>query len=198
MALDAPERGVQALWQAGWYQDAARCDSPNHNERPSAALVDLVVIHSISLPPGKYGGGEVFALFTNTLDLEADPYFDALNGLQVSSHFFIQRDGSVWQFVSCEQRAWHAGPSAYRGRGNCNDDSIGIELEGLEDSAFDNAQYEALFALCSAMLQILPIRHVAGHSHVAPGRKRDPGEAFDWARLQCALGSSPLLFPKKI
>ena len=147
----------------------------------------MLVIHSISLPPGQYGGEAVQALFTNQLDWDAHPYFSEIRGLQVSSHFYIERDGSLWQFVSADQRAWHAGQSEYRGRTNCNDDSIGIELEGLEGDVFENAQYAQLTRLCQSLQQRYPIAHVVGHEHIAPGRKQDPGPGFDWGRLHLAL-----------
>ena len=130
------------LWQQGWHPDAIRLDSPNFGPRPAQACIDLIVIHSISLPPGQYGGNEVQALFTNQLDASAHPYFEQLRGLQVSAHFYIRRDGQLWQFVSCDDRAWHAGASHYRGRSNCNDDSIGIELEGLEGEHFEDARHQ--------------------------------------------------------
>jgi len=142
---------------------------------PEGAHIDLVVIHSISLPPGVYGGPEVEALFTNTLDWDAHPYFEQIRGMEVSSHFFIRRDGRLIQFVSCDDRAWHAGRSHYRGRDNCNDDSIGIELEGLEGLTFEDAQYNTLINLCQAIATHYPLAHIAGHEHVAPGRKQDPG-----------------------
>ena len=176
-----------ALWQDGWYRFARRLDSPNFGPRPAGATIDLVVVHSISLPPGVYGGDEVQKLFTNTLDWDAHPYFKQIEGAQVSAHFYIRRDGALWQFVSCDQRAWHAGASQWRGRANCNDDSVGIELEGLEGERFEPAQYEALATVCAAIGQHYPIRHVAGHEHIAPGRKGDPGAEFDWARLRREL-----------
>jgi N-acetyl-anhydromuramoyl-L-alanine amidase len=182
------EDGGNALWAGGWYRFARRLDSPNFGPRPAGALVDLIVVHSISLPPGVYGGDEVQRLFTNTLDWEADPYFKTIEGMQVSAHFYIRRDGALWQFVSCDDRAWHAGPSSYRGRANCNDDSVGIELEGLEGETFEAPQYEALAALCSAIAQHYPVAHVAGHEHIAPGRKGDPGAGFEWGELQRSLG----------
>jgi AmpD protein len=172
------------LWAQGWYRFAHRLDSPNFGPRPEGSAVDLIVLHSISLPPGVYGGDEVVRLFTNTLDWDAHPYFQQIRGAQVSAHFFIRRDGALLQFVSCDARAWHAGPSHWRGRANCNDDSIGIELEGLEGETFEAAQYEAIAALCAAIAQRYPIRHVAGHEHIAPGRKNDPGAGFDWAQLK--------------
>jgi len=184
-----------ALWQDGWYRFAHRLPSPNFGARPPGAQVDLIVIHSISLPPGRYGGEEVARLFTNTLDWDAHPYFQQIRGMQVSAHFFIRRDGALLQFVSCKQRAWHAGASQYRGRGNCNDDSIGIELEGLEGETFEPAQYEGLAALCAAIAQHYPVRHVAGHEHIAPGRKQDPGAGFEWATLQRDLGWPADYFP---
>jgi len=188
---DAPA----TLWQDGWYRFARRLASPNRGPRPAGAQVDLIVVHSISLPPGQYGGEEVQQLFTNTLDWNAHPYFMGIEGLTVSSHFYIRRGGEVWQFVSCDERAWHAGASQYRGRPDCNDDSVGIELEGLEGARFEPAQYEAMAALCAAIGQRYPILHVAGHEHIAPGRKRDPGPGFDWQRLQRSLAWPPQYFP---
>jgi AmpD protein len=155
----------------------------------------LLVIHSISLPPGQYGGQEVQALFTNQLDWDAHPYFSQIRDLQVSSHFYIRRDGSLWQFVSADDRAWHAGQSEYRGRAQCNDDSIGIELEGLEGDAFEGAQYAQLARLCLDLHQHYPIAHIAGHEHIAPGRKHDPGAAFDWMRLQTSVKLPNRYFP---
>jgi len=156
----------------------------------------MVVLHSISLPPGIYGGDGVRQLFLNQLDANAHPYFKTIEGLQVSAHFYIQRGGELWQFVSCDARAWHAGASGYRGRDNCNDDSIGIELEGLEGDGFDDAQYESLQVVLAAITQHYPVAHVAGHEHIAPGRKKDPGHGFDWVRLQRAAGLSPQCFPE--
>jgi AmpD protein len=176
-----------ALWEGGWYRFARHLPSPNFGPRPPGARVDLVVLHSISLPPGVYGGDEVQRLFTNTLDWNAHPYFKSIEGLQVSSHFYVRRDGQLWQFVSCEDRAWHAGESFWRGRGNCNDDSIGIELEGIEGGPFEAAQYETLSDLCAALAADYPIAHVAGHEHIAPSRKQDPGAGFDWQRLRQSL-----------
>jgi AmpD protein len=189
-----PEAG-DALWSQGWYRFAHRIASPNFGARPEGSAVDLIVLHSISLPPGVYGGDEVERLFTNTLDWDAHPYFQQIRGATVSSHFFIRRDGALLQFVSCDARAWHAGPSCWRGRTNCNDDSIGIELEGLEGETFEAAQYEALGALCAAIGQHYPIRHVAGHEHIAPGRKNDPGPGFDWAAVKRDLGWPQEWFP---
>lgn len=186
-----------SLWRAGWYGYARQLTSPNFGPRPAGAIVDLIVVHSISLPPGRYGGDEVQQLFTNTLDWNAHPYFKQIEGMQVSSHFYIRRNGELWQFVSCDERAWHAGQSHYRGRGNCNDDSIGIELEGLEGGAFEQAQYESLGGLCAAIGQRYPIDHVAGHEHIAAGRKNDPGAGFDWGNLRGALGWAAERFPQQ-
>lgn len=175
------------LWQGGWYRPAHALASPNFGPRPAGVRVDLLVIHSISLPPGEFGNGNVQRLFTNQLDWDAHPSFESLRGLEVSAHFFISRSGELWQFVSCDERAWHAGRSHYRGRDNCNDDSIGIELEGLEGNLFEAAQYQALASLCTALLAAYPISHIAGHEHIAPGRKHDPGAGFDWPQLQAML-----------
>lgn len=183
------------LWHAGWYGLAQAQPSPNFGPRPAGAAIDLIVVHAISLPPGHYGGPEVPALFCNQLDWEAHPYFQSIRGLQVSAHFFIRRDGALWQFVSTDARAWHAGRSAYRGRDNCNDDSIGIELEGLEGQTFEAAQYRALSDLCQALRTRYPIAHVAGHEHIAPGRKHDPGAGFDWPRFRADLAWDPRCFP---
>jgi len=182
-------------WQAGWWSRALRIDSPNFGERPIHAQIDLLVIHSISLPPGVYGGPEIEALFTNQLESGAHPYFAQIRDMQVSSHFVIRRDGGLLQFVSCDKRAWHAGASHYRGRDNCNDDSIGIELEGLEGELFESAQYDTLFVLCTELVNNYPIAHIAGHEDIAPGRKLDPGAGFDWQLLQEKLILSNSFFP---
>lgn len=157
--------------------------------------IDLLVVHSISLPPGQYGTGCVQQLFSNQLDWDAHPYFETIRGLEVSAHFFITREGVVWQFVSCDARAWHAGASQWDGRTNCNDFSIGVELEGLEGLAFESAQYRSLGQLCQALAAHYPIAHIAGHEHIAPGRKQDPGPGFDWQRLQAPLQGLALQFP---
>ena len=182
-------------WDQGWHRSALRQPSPNFGPRPPAAQIDLIVVHSISLPPGEYGGPAVRQLFTNTLDWDAHPYYQGIRGLTVSAHFVIDRTGVLWQFVDCDQRAWHAGPSAYRGRAQCNDDSIGIELEGLEGERFEAAQYATLAWLCRDIARRYPVAHLAGHEHIAPGRKRDPGAGFDWAGLQQSLGWPPECFP---
>ena len=182
-------------WDGGWLRAAHRRPSPNFGPRPAAAVVDLALIHSISLPPGRYGGPEIEQLFTNRLDGDAHPYFAQLRGLEVSAHFLIRRDGGLLQFVCCDARAWHAGRSSLAGRDNCNDFSVGIELEGLEDEPFEPAQYEALAALCAALAQRYPIAQIAGHEHVAPGRKNDPGAGFEWHRLAGSLGWPAGRFP---
>jgi AmpD protein len=162
-------------------------DSPNQDERPPGTEISLVVLHSISLPPGEYGGDSIERLFTNCLDPEAHPYFREICGLKVSAHFLVRRDGSVVQFVPVERRAWHAGVSSWRGRERCNDFSIGIELEGAEEAPFEAAQYAALISLLKQLQAAHPLRDVAAHSEVAPGRKTDPGAHFDWTRLLAGL-----------
>jgi len=161
--------------------------SPNCDERPAGTEVTLVVLHSISLPPGEYGGDSIERLFTNRLEPDAHPYFQEIHALRVSSHYVIRRDGAVVQFVPPERRAWHAGASAWRGRTRCNDFSIGIELEGSEADLFTPAQYAALAALIKDLQNNFPLRDVAAHSDVAPDRKTDPGARFDWPRLLAAL-----------
>lgn len=188
----------EPLWRDGWYQFAAHLPSPNYGPRPSGSCIDLIVLHSISLPPGQYGGDEVQQLFTNQLDWQAHPYFESIRGLTVSAHFYIRRGGELWQFVSCDERAWHAGASSYRGRTNCNDDSIGIELEGLEGTCFEPMQYATLTAVCASIVQHYPIRHLAGHEHIAPGRKGDPGAGFDWLHLQKTLALSASFLPQMV
>ena len=194
----SPPAPAGALWRDGWYRFARHQASPNFGPRPATARVDLIVIHSISLPPGEYGGDQVQRLFANQLDWNQHPYFKQMEGLQVSAHFYIRRSGELWQFVSTEQRAWHAGVSRYRGRDNCNDDSIGIELEGTEGKDFEALQYETLGSLCPAIAQHWPVRHVAGHEHIAPGRKADPGAGFRWPLLQQMLGWPDPCFPEDV
>lgn len=160
-------------------------DSPNQDERPAGTEVSLAVVHCISLPPGEFGGDAIERLFTNRLDPDAHPYFREIHGLKVSAHFLIRRDGELVQFVPVARRAWHAGASCWRGRQRCNDFSVGIELEGTDDSPFADSQYEAL----ARLLRDLGLRQVAAHSDVAPGRKSDPGPRFDWLRLLRALAA---------
>lgn len=186
---------VDSDWTDGWWRGARPCASPNFGSRPAGTAVDLLLIHSISLPPGEYGGDAIEQLFTNQLDCNAHPYYEQLRGLTVSAHFVLRRDGALIQFVSCDQRAWHAGASSWRGRSNCNDFSIGIELEGLEGTEFEPVQYDVLAGLMRALAAHYPVASVAGHEHVAPGRKNDPGRGFDWGRLTAALGWPAPCFP---
>lgn len=183
------------LWNQGWYAKARHLQSSNFGPRPAHACIDLLVVHSISLPPGVYGGPEVEQLFTNRLDWDGHPYFQSIRGTQVSAHFFVRRDGGLVQFVSCDDRAWHAGVSSYRGRENCNDDSIGVELEGLEGETFTSAQYQSLSDLVQAIAQQYPLAHMAGHEHIAPGRKLDPGPGFQWNALLPLLANLVISAP---
>lgn len=186
----------------GWLADVRHCPSPNFGPRPVGTDVSLLVVHSISLPPGHYGSGQVERLFTNTLDWDAHPYFQGIRGLEVSAHFFIDRQGQITQFVSVHDRAWHAGKSHWQGRDNCNDFSVGVELEGLEGDTFEPVQYQQLAWLCHTLSSLLPLARVAGHEHVAPGRKQDPGPGFQWQALQAALHATPgmhaLALPEKL
>ena len=169
---------------------ARQCPSPNRDARPAGAEPELVVLHGISLPPGRFGGPEIEALFTNTLDFDAHPYFREIRGLEVSAHLLLRRDGALIQFVPFTKRAWHAGDSCFRGRHRCNDFSIGIELEGEDETPYDDRQYEALENVLRAIFAAYPAvsaREVAGHCDIAPGRKVDPGPAFDWLRLYDGL-----------
>ena len=183
-----------SLWQQGWCRLARAVHSPNFGPRPPRTAVDLLVLHSISLPPGEYGGPYIEQLFTNTLDFDAHPYFQSIRGLQVSAHFVVRRDGSILHFVSCDDRAWHAGVSSWNGRSQCNDNSIGIELEGLEGHTFAPEQYPALAQLALAIAAQYPIAQVVGHEHIAPGRKHDHGAGFDWRDLQQRTGWSNARF----
>ncbi|MCM8594168.1 1,6-anhydro-N-acetylmuramyl-L-alanine amidase AmpD [Accumulibacter sp.] len=167
----------------GWIEGVTRVESPNHDGRPDGVPISLIVIHSISLPPGQFGGKAVLDLFTNRLDPEAHPYFVGICNLRVSAHFLIARDGSLIQLVSCLERAWHAGVSSWNGQARCNDFSLGIEVEGCDDTPFDDRQYASLSGLIDALRRSYPIRAIVGHSDVAPGRKTDPGPRFDWQRL---------------
>jgi N-acetyl-anhydromuramoyl-L-alanine amidase len=171
----------------GWCLQAKRFYSPNYDARPAGLLPSLLVIHNISLPPGQYGGTFIFDLFANTLDYDAHPYFAQLRGLHVSSHFLIQRNGVVSQFVSANDRAWHAGSSSFGGRELCNDFSIGVELEGTDYEAFALGQYTSLSLLTVALQRRYPLTDVIGHEHIAPVRKTDPGPCFDWLAYQASL-----------
>ena len=167
--------------RSGIVRAAAQLPSPNCDDRPPDTAITLLIVHNISLPPGRFGGPAITALFTNRLDPSAHPYFATVAALRVSAHFLIGRDGALTQFVSCARRAWHAGPSSWRGRERCNDFSIGVELEGTDDVPYVPAQYSVLARLTRALRRRYPIVDIAGHSDVAPGRKTDPGPAFDWA-----------------
>ncbi|MFP3455291.1 1,6-anhydro-N-acetylmuramyl-L-alanine amidase AmpD [Psychrobacter sp. SIMBA_152] len=166
--------------------------SPNYNVRPKGLSIDAIVVHNISLPPNEFGACDtngthyVKALFTNQLDWDDHPYFQTIKGAEVSAHLFIERDGAITQFVNFNERAWHAGRSSYLGRPECNDYSIGIELEGSDFVSFTYAQYEKLAEVIAAIYKAYPKtrRHLTGHSDIAPGRKTDPGEYFEWARLR--------------
>jgi len=171
----------------GWLAPCRRLESPNQDERPAGEAVTLLVVHSISLPPGEYGGDAIERLFTNRLDAAAHPYFDTIAELEVSAHFLVRRDGELVQFVPTTRRAWHAGASSWRGRSRCNDFSIGVELEGTDSGPFEASQYERLAALIGALRARHPLRELAAHSDIAPGRKSDPGPGFDWPRLLGAL-----------
>lgn len=186
----------RAVWRGGWWRYARHVASPNFGPRPAGLPVTLAVVHSISLPPGEYGGVHVERFFTNQLDWAAHPYFEHLRGIQVSAHFFLRRNGRAVQFVSCDDRAWHAGVSAWDGREQCNDWSIGIELEGLEGERFEAAQYATLARLLRSLAQRYPLRSVVGHEHIAPGRKADPGPGFDWRGLARALKGRPCVAPQ--
>jgi N-acetyl-anhydromuramoyl-L-alanine amidase len=179
----------------GWYSDAVRLPSPNCEARPGSIAPSLIVVHNISLPPDEFGGNAIAELFQNRLDCDAHPYYDRLRGMRVSSHFVIRRDGVIEQYVSCDERAWHAGVSSFLGREKCNDFSIGIELEGSDGSAFEAAQYVALNAVTGAVIKRYPIDAIAGHADIAPGRKTDPGPCFDWQRMREEAGLDKGLFP---
>ncbi|MFJ1252780.1 1,6-anhydro-N-acetylmuramyl-L-alanine amidase AmpD [Cupriavidus sp. CuC1] len=180
---------------AGWVPAARQVPSPNFDARPAHMPVDLVVIHNISLPPGQFGSGDIEAFFLNRLDPSRHPFFATIYQVQVSAHFLVTREGELVQFVSCLDRAWHAGQSEFFGRPRCNDFSIGIEVEGSDDQPFTLAQYHTTSALVRALLCTYPVRAVAGHSDIAPGRKTDPGPYFDWAAFAAAAGVAPAQLP---
>ena len=186
---------MQLDLQTGWFSDVARCPSPNFNARP-AGEISLLVIHNISLPPGQFGAGKVQQFFCNRLDSGEHPYFLEIASMTVSAHFLIERDGGITQFVSCLDRAWHAGVSVFDGREGCNDYSLGIELEGTDDLAYTDAQYHSLAALGRALRVAYPaidLQRICGHSDIAPERKTDPGDAFDWSRFLHDLVSGETL-----
>jgi AmpD protein len=175
--------GDSGITNDGWILTARRIVSPNFDERPVGTVISLLVVHAISLPPSSFGSEHIERLFTNTLDPAAHPYFPRISGLRVSAHFLIRRDGELIQFVSCLQRAWHAGVSSWDGRDRCNDFSIGIELEGCDDLPFGDMQYLRLVSLIESLRSCYPIDSVVGHSDISPGRKTDPGPCFDWQRI---------------
>jgi AmpD protein len=174
---------------AGMCSGAQWIPSPNHDQRPREAQVELLVIHNISLPPGEFGGDWITDLFLDRLHPGAHPYFAGLAGVRVSSHFLIRREGEVIQYVPCELRAWHAGASSWKGRERCNDFSVGIELEGTDYLPFTDAQYESLVELTRALFARYGSLDLAGHSDIAPGRKTDPGRHFDWTRYRAGIGA---------
>ena len=183
--MNASSRRSQLTLDADGRVPLARyIESPNCDERPPRTPITLAVIHGISLPPGEFGGPGIVELFTNRLDPNAHPYYASIVDLRVSSHFVIRRDGEIFQFVPCEKRAWHAGASSWRGRAGCNDFSLGIELEGADTVPYATIQYQILARLLKALHRRYRFRHVVGHSDIAPGRKTDPGPAFDWKRLE--------------
>lgn len=175
----------------GRLEQARQVWSPNFGPRPQACEPDLLVIHNISLPPGCYGGDCIERFFTNCLDWEEHPFFDEIRGVEVSAHLLIERSGALVQFVNLYERAWHAGRSSYGGRENCNDYSIGIELEGTDDEPYTDEQYEVLSAVTGVLIEhyaALDVSRIVGHSDISPGRKTDPGPAFDWSRYRSAVG----------
>lgn len=177
---------------SGLIRPAVQRPSPNQDERPDGSVPEMIVIHSISLPPGSFGGPEIEQLFANRLDWDAHPYFQEIRGMQVSSHLLIRRDGSLLQFVPLQRRAWHAGESRFRGKDRCNDFSLGIELEGTDDENYTDRQYQTLAPVIHAIFDAYPAlsaRSIAGHCDISPGRKTDPGPAFDWLRLYDGLAS---------
>jgi AmpD protein len=184
---------LQVDLETGLMRGAKQIASPNYDARPAGVEADLIVIHGISLPPGEFGGPWIERLFTNTLPAEIHPYFAEVAPLRVSSHLVVQRDGALTQFVSFADRAWHAGQSNYQGRAACNDFSVGVELEGTDTLPYEAAQYEALAAVVAALCAAYPrlsADRLAGHSDIAPGRKTDPGPAFDWPRARVLIGAA--------
>lgn len=171
----------------GWLAGVRRIPSPNCDARPEGTAITLLVVHNISLPPGEFGGEGVIELFTNRLDPEAHSYYAGLQGLRVSAHFFIRRDGELIQFVPCSLRAWHAGISQWCGQARCNDFSVGVELEGTDEVPYTDAQYAQLARLAGLLQARYPIVNIVGHADIAPERKTDPGPAFDWARFRTLL-----------
>ncbi len=191
-----PARAARRAESAGgWLPGARVVLSPHHDDRPDPAAVDLLVIHHISLPPGHFHGDAIERLFTGTLDPSAHPYFAAIAALRVSAHFLIRRRGELVQFVDTRRRAWHAGVSRLGDRERCNDFSVGVELEGDGEHPFTALQYRRLASLTRLLCRRHPLRWVAGHSDIAPGRKSDPGPFFDWSRLLSQLEDTGLSRP---
>jgi AmpD protein len=187
--------GAFGVGPDGWIAAARRLESPNRDARPPGSRLELLVIHNISLPPGRFGTGCIEQLFTNRLDPSAHPYFAGLEGLRVSAHFLIDRSGVLTQFVSCLERAWHAGASQFEGRPACNDFSLGIELEGTDQRPYTQKQYRTLARLTRVLFTAFPLSAVRGHSDIAPARKTDPGPSFDWSRLARDLGLPASVLP---
>lgn len=176
--------------ESGLIQEAQFISSPNCDERPEDIEISLIAVHGISLPPGEFGGSCVQDFFTNSLDENIHPYFQEIKSLKVSSHLFIRRDGSLLQFVPFQKRAWHAGESSYQGKEKCNDFSIGIELEGDDDMPYEDIQYKVLSEVASLIISNYPAitrERIVGHCDIAPGRKTDPGQAFDWRYFRSLL-----------
>lgn len=189
-----PHKQFSVDVHSGRIAEAAQRSSPNQDDRPDGCEPELVVIHSISLPPGEFGGSGIEQLFENRLDWSAHPYFEGIRGLKVSAHLLIRRDGKLLQFVPFDRRAWHAGESRFRGRRRCNDHAVGIELEGEDTTAYTDEQYAVLTSVLRALFLAYPTldaRALAAHSDISPGRKTDPGPAFDWLRLYDALSNTP-------
>ena len=180
--------GIIVLPQNGWLTNVRRISSPHYDSRPPNCAINLLVIHGISLPSGVFGGDEIRQLFCGSLNCNQHSAFASLKNLRVSAHFLIRRDGELIQFVSCDHRAWHAGESHWQGRDNCNDLSIGIELEGTDDIPYDDAQYDALTPLILALNKLYTPLQIVGHQHIAPHRKTDPGSSFNWQQLFNHIG----------
>ena len=177
----------------GWFKKSHKIISPNYNERPENSTIDAIIIHSISLPPGCYEGDDINHFFSNQLDCDKDPFYDEIRDLTVSAHLLIRRNGELVQYVNLLDRAWHAGQSRLGEQENCNDFSIGIELEGTDNSPFESAQYNTLSSVVSSLLDYFPKitrERIVGHSDIASGRKTDPGTGFDWQRWQTMLADS--------
>lgn len=189
LSLDCSRSGKAEI-NSGWLQGVHRCVSPNYDARPEGCVPELIVIHNISLPAGEFGGPHIESLFTNCLSATDHDSFAEIADLKVSAHLLIRRDGRMIQFVNFDERAWHAGVSCYQGRERCNDFSIGIEMEGTDEQPYEEVQYEVLAQVVSGLVQVYPrlsCDTITGHSHIAPGRKTDPGIAFDWNHFRGLL-----------